>query len=169
MLFKQYFILLASLVATTIAAADCNNAIPKTTPDDAFTNQNNGTVTHNKTGLMWMRCLLGQTWDGSSCIGVGQTYTWQAALQISNGYGFAGYNDWRLPNKNELASIVEQACFSPAINIIAFPNTPASNVWPSSPSAYGSLGAWLVSFYNGQVSLNNKAYSFHVRLVRGGQ
>ncbi len=133
MLIKHCFVLLFTLAATEMAVADCNNAIPKTTPDNAFTLHNNGTVTHNTTGLMWMRCQLGQTWDGTTCSGSSQGYTWSAALQAADSYAFSGYSDWRLPNKNELASIVERACFNPAINSTAFPNTPASYVWSSSP------------------------------------
>ena len=128
MLIKHCFVLLFTLAATELAVADCNTAIPKATPDNAFTVYNNGTVTHNKTGLMWMRCELGQTWDGttSTCGGTSQGYQWSAALQAADGYAFAGYSDWRLPNKNELASIVEWACINPAINTLVFPNIPNS-------------------------------------------
>ena len=169
MLIKSCFILFFMLVTLTQATAGCNPAVPETTPDSDFTLHNDGTVTHNTTGLMWMRCLLGQTWDGTTCSGPAQAYTWQNALQAATGYAFAGYSDWRLPNKNELASIVEEACFNPSINTSAFPNAPASLVWSSSPSAYGSDAAWSVSFYFGYVLNLNKTLSSHVRLVRGGQ
>jgi hypothetical protein len=59
---------------------------------------------------MWMRCALGQNWNGATCTGSGQAYTWQAALQAAEGSSFAGYSDWRLPDIKELSSIVEQAC-----------------------------------------------------------
>ena len=163
-----------TLAATDMATAACNNAIPKTTPDNAFTLHNNGTVTHNKTGLMWMRCELGQTWDGSTCSGSSQAYTWSAALQVAEGYAFSGYSDWRVPNKNELASIVELACYNPAINTLAFPNAQTNAVWSSSPDAntsgdYGPIYAWYVGFGNGYVWPDSKIQTFHVRLVRGGQ
>ena len=170
MLIKQCFVLLFTLAAANMAAAVCNTAIPKTTPDNAFTLHNNGTVTHNKTGLMWMRCELGQTWDGATCSGSSQVYTWSAALQVAEGYAFSGYSDWRVPNKNELASIVELACFNPAINTLAFPDAPASDVWSSSPhAASNSDGALDVYFYNGGVGSKRKTASTSVRLVRGGQ
>ena len=170
MLIKQCFVLLFTLAATNMATAACNNASPKTTPDSAFILHNNGTVTHNKTGLMWMRCELGQTWDGATCSGSSQIYQWSAALQAAEGYAFAGYSDWRVPNKNELVSIVELACYSPAINTMAFPGAPASDVWSSSPYADYSYLAWYVAFNDGYVNnFSNKTGTYHVRLVRGGQ
>ena len=173
-----------TLAATDMATAACNNAIPKTTPDNAFTLHNNGTVTHNKTGLMWMRCLLGQTWDGNTCSSSSQTYEWSAALQAADGYSFAAYSNWRLPNKNELASIVEEACYSPAINTLAFPNTPtsaswadwsSSAVWSSTPaegyhSGYANSNfVWYVDFGYGIVGAYTNGGNLLVRLVRGGE
>ena len=100
---------------------------------------------------MWMRCELGQTWDGTTCSGSSQAYQWSAALQAADGYAFADYSDWRVPNKNELASIVERACYNPAINTMAFPDAPASDVWSSSPICHHSDHAWVVDFGYGYV------------------
>lgn len=169
MLAKQCFVLMFTLVVTNMAMAICNTAIPKTTSDESFAQHDNGTVTHNKTGLMWMSCVLGQIWDGVTCSGSAQGYTWQNALQASAGYAFAGYNDWRLPNKNELVSIVEEACYDPAINTLVFPNDPASYVWSSSPYVGYRYYAWNVGFGNGAVGYGSKAYGYYVRLVRSGQ
>ena len=167
---KTYLLLFLMILGSqSLQAQICNNAIPKTTPDNAFALHNNGTVTHNKTGLMWMRCELGQTLDGTTCGGSGQNYTWQSALQAADSYTFAGYSDWRLPNKNELASIVEQACYSPAINTLVFPNATSSDVWSSSPVADNSNNALVVNFNLGHGNSNAKTLSHPVRLVRGGQ
>lgn len=35
-----------------------------------YIDNGDGTVTDTRTGLTWMRCALGQTWDGSTCVGV---------------------------------------------------------------------------------------------------
>lgn len=157
------------LLAAHSSAATCRNDITASTPDQDFTLHNDGTVTHNSTGLMWMRCSLGQTWDGSTCTGAASTFTWQNALGEAQSHNFAGHSDWRLPNKNELASLVEQRCVSPAINSEIFPSTPTGSFWSSSPYAYGSNGAWLVGFGNGNVYDGSKGNYYPVRLVRAGQ
>lgn len=158
------------LLAAHSSAATCRNDITASTPDQDFTLHNDGTVTHNSTGLMWMRCSLGQTWDGSTCTGAASTFTWQNALGAAQSHNFAGHSDWRLPNKNELASLVEQRCVSPAINSKIFPSTPTGgSFWSSSPYAGYSGGAWYVDFLDGDVNGGSKGYNGQVRLVRAGQ
>ncbi|WP_333606445.1 Lcl C-terminal domain-containing protein [Arsukibacterium sp.] len=151
------------------ANAACRDDIPASTPSSDFTVHNNGTVTHTTTGLMWMRCRLGQSWDGSSCSGSTSTYTWANALAAAQSHEFGGYSDWRLPNKNELESIVEERCVSPAINTAIFPGTPSSWFWSSSPHADGSAYTWGVVFNGGYVDGYLKNFDFRVRLVRAGQ
>lgn len=155
-------------LGSAIANGSCNNentAIPFSTSSSDFTLHNNGTVTHNATSLMWMRCSIGQTWQGERCTGVASEFTWQQAL-TQNGTNYAGYSDWRLPNKNELASIVELRCYNPSINDAIFPDTPRSIFWSSTPYADGSDGSWSVAFGRGSVFRGSKNYGYHVRLVR---
>lgn len=163
-----------------VAAVICNNentAVPETTPTADFFDNGDGTVTHTKTGLVWMRCSLGQTWVGT-CSGTAMAYTWQQALQVavdvnsgaSNAdgdgqAGYAGQSDWRLPNWKELESIAERRCWSPAINAAPFPNTPSDRFWSSSPAA--GKGAWSVS--GGHANGDFTYYAYRVRLVRAGQ
>ncbi len=164
-------LILLSANASAVSCANENTAVPASTPAADFTVHNDGTVTHNSTGLMWMQCSLGQSWDGATCTGSASDYNWQNALAAGNGYSFAGYTDWRLPNKNELASIVEQRCHNPAINTAIFPATPSDWFWSSSPYAGASYSAWYVNFgngYVGDVGKHNYDY-YRVRLVRAGQ
>lgn len=60
-----------------------------------FKNNNNGTITDEATGLMWM-----QTDSGKGL-------NWQQALKYAEDFKFAGHSDWRLPNAKELQSIVD--------------------------------------------------------------
>lgn len=157
-------------VAAQSAFATCRNDITASTPDQNFTLHNDGTVTHNSTGLMWMRCSLGQTWDGSTCTGAASTFLWQNALVAAQSHSFGGFSDWRLPNKNELESLVEQRCVSPSINSMVFPNTPSTFFWSSSPDADNSFSAWSFNFGSGYVGFSLKGLgNYQVRLVRAGQ
>jgi hypothetical protein len=170
-LFLRIFSVLTLLLSlpSTGAAQTCKDSILASTPDANFTINNDGTVTHNTTGLVWMRCSLGQNWDGMACSGSPESFTWANGLQAGNGFEFAGFTDWRLPNKNELESIVEERCYSPAINVSVFPDTPFAYFWSSSPYAAFSQAAWSVDFGYGAINASDKDGSIHVRLVRGGQ
>lgn len=176
--FRYALLLIVALgLVPAAVAVTCGNehpAVPATTPGTDFADNGDGTVTHTRTGLMWMRCSLGQTWDGSACSGTAGVYTWQqalrAAVDLNAGGGYADHVDWRLPNKNELESIVEERCWSPAINAAVFPGTPANSwYWSSTPDAGNAGYAWNVYFGEGNVYTDGKGYSDHARLVRFGE
>ena len=113
----------------------------------ALTINNDGTVTDPTTGLTWMRCSMGQTWDGSTCTGTPSTYTFDQANALTT--AFAGKSDWRMPNIRELQTIVNRSVYNPAIDSAAFPNTPDSDFWSGSPYASSSGSAWGVNFTYG--------------------
>jgi hypothetical protein len=155
-------------ISSAESAQTCSDKIVPTTPEANFAVPEDGTAYHKTTGLTWMRCSLGQTWDGKTCSGAAATYEWGEALKAANGFRFAGFSDWRLPNKNELESLIEEACSSPAVNAAVFPDTPSSYFWSSSPYAASANGAWSVDFGFGAVNASVKTGKLHVRLVRGG-
>lgn len=173
------FCILTSLSMTSNAGQICQNStLVSSTPSSRFLDNKDGTITDQKTGLMWKACSEGQAWNGNTCANTAQPYnTWQAALQavqsINNTGGYAKHSDWRLPNIKELVSIVERQCYSPSINLKVFHNTPEGNFWTSSPTSsverYNS-GMWQVSFdfgyyfdYDDQLP---EELSPYVRLVR---
>ena len=170
---RSWLLLLGLCLALTVGGASAQtckyDSIRATAPASRFTDNGDGSVTDKATGLQWKRCSEGQTWDGTACAGAATTHTWQSALQLAGGVNYAGLNDWRLPNLKELASIVEQACFDPAVNLAIFPVTPSSTFWSSSPSALSGDTAWIVHFHGGDIWYDGKLTGFNVRLVRGGQ
>jgi AAA ATPase containing von Willebrand factor type A (vWA) domain len=117
-----------------------------------FTTSSDGkTVTDNRTGLMWQKeYATGKTW--------------QQALKYCEDSTYAGYSDWRLPNKNELASLLDPGKSSaPYSN---FPDMPSDWFWSSSTYVFNTDFAWGVPFYYGNVSYRNKTYNGYVRCVR---
>lgn len=93
---------------------------------------------------------------------------WNDAIEYCESLLFSGYNDWRLPNINELLSIADRTKYNPAINSV-FSNVNSSDYWSSTTYASGTSNAWVVNFYYGNVDWLSKTYSYYVRCVRDGQ
>jgi len=158
------------LILSTKVIASCSENIEQSTPNSRFSLHDNATLTDNKTSLIWMRCSIGQSWDGSECIGSLDAFNWQGAINRAASTNFANYDDWRLPNIQELASIIEVACSNPSINESVFSNIGFTSYWSSSSFAGFSSYAWYINFYNdAQSRAQSKSSGYYVRLVRGGQ
>ena len=160
---------LACLAAAAVHAATCPpNSGVSTSPTSNFTVNADGTVNHTTTGLMWKRCNEGSS--GAACeIGTPTRLVWIEALLAARNTTFRGYDDWRLPNKHELESLVDDTCHTPAINDTVFPNAASEGTWTSTTSALFPPFAWTVDFYNGSTGTSGKYGYFAFRLVRGGR
>ncbi len=126
----------------------------------SYTDNGDGTVTDNVTGLMW------QKQDD------GNWRAWSDAGTYCSSLGAGLHSDWRLPGIKELMSIVNYGIPYPAptINSTYFPNTNASFYWSSTTDASGTYNAWSVFFYDGLViHYVNSSFLPYVRCVRGGQ
>ena len=150
---------LVSFVFTANVWAFCQSNITASTPDERYTINTDGTVIDDQTGLMWMRCSLGQQWQNNTCEGETLSANWQESLELAQGVTFAGASNWRLPNIKELKSIIEDQCYLPAINENIFPNTPGVSYWSSSPIKS-------VDFYQGTDHETVIYGEIKVRLVR---
>jgi hypothetical protein len=146
------------------AALSAHAACPSWPTAERFV-VNGAEVTDQRTGLVWARCSVGQSWSGSACTGTAITLTHESALAHAQ-----SQSGWRLPNVKELASLADKGCQSPAIDSVAFPNTPGNWYWTSSPYVGGSVFAWSVYFNEGSVNGGVYRYSnVQVRLVRASQ
>lgn len=138
-----------------------------------FTDNLDGTVTDGATGLIWDQCPWGQS--GATCAtGSASPHTWAEALAVAvtaNAANYKGHDDWRLPNRTELESLVDiEAASNPTIDTTAFPNTPPSQwYWSSTTNADDPAFAWYVAFDGGGAGYYGKNTAGRVRLVRGGQ
>ncbi len=125
-------------------------------PANNFIDNGDGTVTDTSTGLMWQQ---------ETALGI---YTWREALAYCENLTLAGYSDWRLPNRNELQSLVDYSLYKPAINTAYFPDTRPSQYWSSTTYASDPSTAWGVFYNYGQGVGFNKLDRYAVRAVRGG-
>lgn len=144
--------------------------LPETT---SFTDNGNGTVKDNVTGLIWQKCSQGQTND-TTCSGGAVNAPWSNALTYCNTLSLAS-KTWRLPNINELGSIYDfTVATGTAINTLAFPNTPGGNpsgyYWSSSTDSPATANGWFLNFgvaFNSFAFTQSKATSYNVRCVTG--
>ncbi len=165
----------------THAQQVCSSSIPLTRPDSRYETVLGATpsgseVRDKVTGLIWQRCAVGMVWSttNSTCVPTppattAQKYKWIDALEVARttpASVAAGTRPWRLPNHAELYSLPERACYGPALNTTYFVNDPAGWFWSSSPHRGSVSMAWIVNTYNGEDYVNNKDYTFFVRLVR---
>jgi len=106
------------------------------------------------------------TWQDNTV----QVASWSGAVAYCETLDFAEAQDWRLPNVNELLSIVDLTKNHPAIDGTAFSITSSQYYWASTSSVYPDTGyAWRVSFDNGYTSYWGKGSYWYVRCVRGGE
>jgi hypothetical protein len=157
------------------SAAPCSNQSA-----DCDNNASTDVVRDNLTGIIWTR---NGNRDSANVYG---TMHWEQALIAANGLTLCGYTDWRLPNVNELESLVhagykEEICVGSAcpnlaswLNSQGFKNV--KNVhegwyWTSTTDE-GKSGynyAWEVDFNNGYVRSANKSSYQNVWPVRTGE
>lgn len=163
-------------VAPSFSQQRCDtSSYPLSTPTERFEDHGDGTVTDKQSKLMWMRCSAGQSWSSGTCTGNADRRTWQSALEVArlvNERGEFFYNDWRVPQLRELASIAERQCENPRINLALFPDTPAAFYWTvtSRPgNGAEAAAAYVLSFGGDGVKYESKDESYDVRLVRTDQ
>jgi len=139
------------LAMPVITAATGGQSGPATA--NRFDDRGDGTILDRKTGLLWLK-------SGKATLGA---ITWQEAGAFCSGLQYAGFTDWRLPTKEEFASIVDTANQSPALPM----QSPFENVvtfldyWTQNDHIHGPGYAWAVNLYYGNKKfLNKKKYAF---------
>jgi hypothetical protein len=81
-----------------------------------FADNGNGTVTDSATRLVWQKCSAGQGTTLGNC-GTGSIswYTLSDAFKFCEELILGGRSDWRLPNINELMSIIDYTKDNPLL------------------------------------------------------
>jgi hypothetical protein len=113
-------------------------------------------------GLDYRGMPNGGLCDGSDCD------TWDY-VQAVNQAGYCGYNDWRLPSRDELGSISDPRLVEgkTTINMKFFPYTLPREYWSANDYHFQWDTAWVWSFEHGHDRVEWKKSARPVRLVRG--
>jgi len=145
-------------------------------PNPRFTDNGNGTITDNLTGLIWLKnanCFCFTTWaialTDANTLNSGECGLTDGSVE----------GDWYLPNVREFYSLFNFEFSVPALSNAAgtaqwtegdaFTNVISTNYWSSTTRVVGPGFAWVVDFGNGNVNGNNKTFiGGHVLPVRGG-
>lgn len=159
-------------------------------PQPRFTDNLDGTVTDELTGLEWLKnanCIDTNysSFDKDGTSGDGRV-TWSHALDFVDGINSgtysacgAGKSDWRLPNEKDLWSLINFAYDKPSISNTQgddhwsegdpFNNVENNKYWSGTTSAVHSDFAWNVNPAYGLSDWVDKGLERYVWPVRGGQ
>ena len=142
-------------------------------PVPRFKDKGDGTVLDKVTGLIWLK--------NANCFGA-KYFTdalTSAATLATGACGLADGSkagDWRLPNRNEMMSIIDVSRVNPALQLgHPFVNVVNDKYRTSSSYAGDTIySAWLVHVGSGaadygSIGNNNKNYNNYVWPVRAGQ
>lgn len=145
--------------------AHCTEGLPSSTPPRRYDTSHPGTLVDLMTGLMWQRCVAGRS--GNECAeGSAGLQDWTSALEQAAQDTHAGFDDWRLPNIRELASLHDTCAYGPALSPLLFPGMPAEPIWSASPAP--PADAWQMNALDGQHQRAARSNSAHSLRVRGG-
>jgi hypothetical protein len=125
-------------------------------------------VFDEKTRLVWKRCAEGMKWTGEACEGTALRLGAGAAFVRAQNIAKEAGIGWRLPDREELITLVDKSAVSAKINSSVFPGTPAFFFWIANPSAqfFAIERTSALNFDNGFDALMANSSPMHVRLVR---
>jgi len=125
-----------------------------------------------KTGLIWRRCALGQTWQNNrGCVGEVEL---MRRAEVEEKARLLG-EKWRLPTLDELLTLVDDRCQTPVINTKIFgkvrdttgegANYLTASIYLEGDAAIPTL-FYTIDLLNGGVDAHTKGFAGAVRLVR---
>lgn len=165
----------------TIGTAHANNN--KLMPQGLYESSNN---------LIWMRCAVGQTFNGKTCEGTANSYSWFDAKKLAKTHTYQKQTGWRLPTIQELHGLVvcsegftettkipisfskrkevrdlcAEGSETPTLNNSVFPNNPSDLYWSGTADPLQNGYAWYTYFEGGHSGLYNMQVKNYVRLVK---
>ena len=102
-----------------------------------------------RSSVEWMRCSVGQRWNGTSCDGkiirLNHDDVAKAIVIANEQLG----GSWRLPSRDELEGLVCAACEAIKIDSDSFPQTVPEPYWTGEVNGFAARHFWSVNFMTG--------------------
>jgi hypothetical protein len=125
-------------------------------------------VFDRNTGLTW-EVKSPEPGDVNYC---DDCYSWEDAQKTYvnklNQHHYGGFDDWRIPNKDELRSIIHYDRTNPALDVSCFPHSQIQLYWCSVTYEMQPYFAWVLFLGLGSATAVSKDSERHVMAVRGG-
>lgn len=133
-------------------------------PEPRFVDNGDQTMLDRLTGLIWTK--NGKA-PGPAACGPGMPKTWQGALdyvQCLNANNYLNRNDWCLPNRKELWSLVHAGQSSSSAWLVTqgLSDVQAGYYWSSNTYSDVTIGAWVVDVQHGNMNGDDKSVNRHV-------
>ncbi len=125
---------------------------------DTFVNNQDGTVTDTRTGLMWSKNALPLADQGDM--------TWEEAGTRAQSSSLAGYSNWRMPTKQEISAFLPYFDDTVARDMAhTFDNLPANSAryWTST-TINNDESAYLITF---AITVEETDHSLSISVERG--
>lgn len=128
-----------------------------------YVNNGDGTIKDNKTGLTWQKCSAGET--GENCDeGGSASHDYASAKNYCNSLNLGGRTDWRLPEINELLTLLHDSEELPAINENFFSHK-FDYHWSNTEYVADLDFAWSLFFNGGMIMEDAKTSTISVICV----
>lgn len=133
----------------------------------------NGCALDNNTGLMWNRTWTDKVGNVSSngslpFYDATKVYSMYEYVAAANAALLSGYNDWRVPDANEMAGLRNLKAPNALPDATAFPSISTSILWTQSTDPADTTKGLCQSFNDGSQTVSAKTSALRIMLVRAG-
>ncbi|HHT9138288.1 MAG TPA: Lcl C-terminal domain-containing protein [Candidatus Wunengus sp. YC60] len=161
-----------------VTGDDANSNKEAASPSTRFTDNSNGTITDNLTGLIWLQnanVAGARVWADAltDVANLNRDGTMNGTSAGDKSNSGSHQKDWRLPNIKELSILTDSSNNNPALPLgysNFFNGVQSDGYWSSDTLNGGEAYAWIVNLSdNGIMDTAHKTETYYVWPVRAGK